>query len=88
VADLRDVRDEVRLWDAALLERPQLVAATKRDLARQPDPLPDLVAEARRLGLSVVPVSAVSGAGLLELRRTMGRLLQAVAPHPALAGDP
>ena len=88
VADLRAVREEVRLWDAALLERPQLVAATKRDLAGQPDPLPDLAAEARHLGLSLVPVSAVSGAGLLELRRTMGRLLQAAAPHPALAGQP
>src|SRR5213083_1288542 len=30
VADLRAVRDEVRLWSAVLLDRPQLVAATKR----------------------------------------------------------
>ena len=31
VADLHAVREEVREWNPALLDRPQLVAATKRD---------------------------------------------------------
>src|SRR6185503_19597088 len=75
-ADLRAVREEVRHWDPALLERPQLVVATKRDAATEPDPLPALEAEARRLGLEVRPVSAVTGEGLAELKRSLGRIVR------------
>jgi GTP-binding protein len=77
VADLRAVRDEVALWDAALLERPQLVVATKRDAIATPDPLPALLREARSLGLEVVPVSAHRGDGLEELGRHALALLAA-----------
>jgi GTP-binding protein len=73
VSALGAVREEVRLWQPSLLERPQLVAATKRDLAgsADEDPLPALEAAAERLGLDVVPVSAVTGAGLTELKRAL-----------------
>jgi GTP-binding protein len=87
-ADLALVREEVGRWDAALLERPQLLAASKRDLAGGPegeDPLPDLRAEAARLGMQVVPVSAVRGDGLLELKRALRGLVQAAQPVPTLA---
>jgi GTP-binding protein len=83
-ADLRLVVEEVRQWQGALLERPQLVAATKRDLVGAEDPLPSLHAQAARLGLEVVPVSALTGEGLSLLKR---RLLALVArPAPALEG--
>ena len=75
-ADLRAVREEVRHWDAALLERPQIVVATKRDAISGPDPLPALEEEARRLGLKVRPVSAVTGQGLAELKRSLARLVR------------
>jgi GTP-binding protein len=75
-ADLRAVREEVRQWDPALLERPQLVVATKRDAVTGTDPLPALEAEARALGMEVRPVSAVSGDGLGELKRSLGRLVR------------
>lgn len=75
VEDLRIAREEVRRWDESMLERPQVVAATKRDLVGDDDPLPALLAEARTLGLQVVPVSAVAGKGLLELKRALVRLL-------------
>ena len=52
VADLRAVREEVRRWDPALLERPQLIVASKRDAVAEPDPLPALRAEAAALGLA------------------------------------
>ncbi len=87
-ADLALVREEVRRWDRALLERPQLLAASKRDLAGGPeggDPLPDLSAEAARLGMPVVPVSAVRGDGLLDLKRALLRLVQTAQPVPTLA---
>jgi GTPase len=79
VAELRTVREEVRLWDPSLLERPQLVAASKRDIAGEEDPLPALREEARRLGMPVVPVSAVTGAGLDELKRALVGLLAEAA---------
>ena len=86
VADLRAVRDEVRHWDAALLERPQIVVATKRDAVTDADPLTALEEEARRLGLEVRPVSAVTGEGLAELKRALGRLVREAAA--AKAGGP
>jgi len=84
-ADLRKVREEVERFDPELLRRPQLVAATKRDAVTGADPLPSLVAAADELGLPVVPVSAVTGAGLLELKRAMLRSLP--ASFAAVAGE-
>jgi GTPase len=77
VEDLGLVREEVRQWDASLLDRPQLVAATKRDARSDPDPLPDLERAAGRLGLEVFPVSAVTGEGLVELKRALLRQVEA-----------
>jgi GTPase len=77
VEDLGLVRDEVRQWDETLLDRPQLVAATKRDALSDPDPLPELTRAARGLGLEVIPVSAVTGAGLAELTRALLRHVDA-----------
>jgi GTP-binding protein len=79
--DLALVREEVRRYAPALLDRPQLVAASKRDLAGADDPLPGLVAAAARLDLEVVAVSAATGDGLLALKR---RLLGMIAASRAL----
>jgi GTP-binding protein len=91
VADLLLVREEVWRWDASLLERPQLVAASKRDVAASPgaqDPLPRLRAEALRLGMEVVPVSAVRGDGLVELKRALARLVREAVAVPVLEERP
>jgi len=87
-ADLRAVREEVRLWDPALLERPQLVVATKRDAVTEPDPLPALKAEAAALRLEVRPVSAVSGEGLPELKRALGLLVREASAAKAVETRP
>jgi GTPase len=71
VHDLRAVREEVREWNAEMLDRPQLVVATKRDALGEEDPLGALRAEAGALGLEVVPVSAATGEGLLDLKRAL-----------------
>ena len=77
-ADLAAVREEVRQWNPELLARPQLVAATKRDAVDPAnDPLPRLVEAARALGLDVVPVAAVTGAGLPDLKRRLLALVDA-----------
>jgi GTP-binding protein len=84
-ADLALVRDEVRSYLPELLERPQLVAATKRDLDAATDALAALERAASKLGLEVIPVSAVTGEGLVRLKRrllvtlTAARALEPVA---------
>ena len=84
-ADLELVREEVRRYLPELLERPQLVAATKQDAAASRDALAGLEAEAARLGLEVVPVSAVTGEGLVQLkRRLLARLAAARVSESAL----
>jgi len=80
VADLLAIREEVRHWNAELLQRPQLLAASKRDAVADPDPLPDLVAEARRLGLDVVPISGVARTGLDELKQRLAMLALPAVP--------
>jgi GTPase len=75
--DLELVRDEVRRYLPELLERPQLVAATKQDAAASADALASLQRAAEPLALEVVPVSAVTGAGLVALKRRLLGLLAA-----------
>ncbi|MGD8894575.1 MAG: GTPase ObgE [Acidobacteriota bacterium] len=82
MADLLLAREEVGLWDASMLERPQVVAATKRDLTGARDPLPALREGAASLGLEMVPVSAVTGEGLTALTRCIDRLLEAARLLP------
>jgi GTP-binding protein len=81
-ADLLLAREEVRSWDASMLERPQVVAATKRDIAGADDPLPALRAEAEKLGLDVLAVSAMTGEGLATLTRRLDRLVDGSPPLP------
>jgi GTPase len=84
VSDLLAVREEVRLARPEILERPQLVAASKRDALVEPDPLPALIEAARTLGIDVVPISAVSGEGLPELRRRLRGLVDGTRQPSAL----
>jgi GTP-binding protein len=74
-ADLALVRDEVRSYLPELLERPQLVAATKRDLDADGEGLLSLEKAAAKLGLEVIPVSAATGQGLERLKRRLLAIL-------------
>jgi GTP-binding protein len=71
------VREEVRRWDPSLLARPQLVAASKRDAVGPLDPLPSLARAAGRWGLELIPISAVTGEGLPDLKLALLRLVTA-----------
>jgi GTP-binding protein len=87
-ADLAAVREEVRQWKPELLDRPQLVAATKRDaVVEGHDPLPGLVEQARVFGLEVAPVSAISGEGLLALKRRLRGHIEAARMELAVEGQ-
>lgn len=87
-ADLALVRDEVRAYLPELLERPQLVAATKRDLGPgESAALESLARAASGLGLELVAVSAVTGSGLPQLkRRLLAGLRAARATEPVAEG--
>jgi GTP-binding protein len=87
-SDLRAVREEVARFDPALLERPQLLAATKRDALAAPDPLPALRQAADGMGLETIPVSAVTGDGLAALKHALLGLVEAAEPATALPGRP
>jgi len=80
ITAFRQVREEIRLWDPELLERPLLVVATKRDAAGSPDSLTDLRREVAAHGIEVLPVSGVRGDGLAELKARAWGLL---TPDPA-----
>jgi GTP-binding protein len=85
--DLALVREEVRNYLPELLERPQLVAATKRDVIEDPQALAALERAAADIGLEVVPVSAVTGDGLTRLkRRLLATLAFAKANEPVAEG--
>jgi GTP-binding protein len=84
LADFHAVREEARLWDPALLEKPQLLVASKRDAMQADDPLPELRRAAAELGIPVFPVSAVTGEGLPELRRAVWAHLAVATESPAL----
>jgi GTPase len=80
VEDFDTLQRELGLYDAELLEKPQLVAANKVDALDDPDRLERLEERARQLGLAFFAVSAVTGRGVPPL-------LEAAWPHIAQARE-
>ncbi|MGD9905456.1 MAG: GTPase ObgE [Vicinamibacterales bacterium] len=78
VEDLDTVRRELGLFDPALLDKPQLVAANKIDALDDPGRLAALQARAAALALPCLPISAATGSGVAAL-------LEAAWPHVAAA---
>src|SRR5690606_20343737 len=68
IDNYRQIREEMRLFDPALLERPEIVCVTKAEL---PDAVPaaELLSEDRQR--PVMLISAVTGRGLAELTRVI-----------------
>lgn len=77
ISDLAVLREELRRHDPALLDRPQLVALTKIDLPDAVAMAELVTAQLREQGDEVIPVSAVSGEGLDDLRFRLGELVSA-----------
>jgi len=77
--DLTVIRRELELFRAELLERPQLVAATKIDAVDEPERLERLRARASEWRLPVFPISAVTGQGLPALLEALWRGMAAGA---------
>jgi GTP-binding protein len=67
VKDLDTIRRELELYDAALLDKPQVVVATKLDAVDDPERVKALQKRAKDASLPFFKVSAVSGEGLPPL---------------------
>lgn len=80
VRTLRLLRDELAEYDPELLELPALIALNKTDLASEKEIAAE-VEELSGFGLAVLPVSALEGRGLTELRDALFALLP---PRPQL----
>ena len=75
--DYETICRELHAFSAALSNRPRVIVASKRDLAREEeDPLPSIQALATRDGLDLFEISAATGQGLKELTRHLAALLQ------------
>ncbi|HEY8167239.1 MAG TPA: GTPase ObgE [Candidatus Limnocylindrales bacterium] len=84
-ADFAIIRDELRLHDPALLEKPMLVAANKLDLPAGAEHLPAFLAARRSDGTTAVGISADARTGLDALVQQLAALLPDAA---AMAAPP
>jgi GTPase len=73
IENYRTIREELRLYNAALLEHPQLVAVTKSELTGADEVRARLEAE---IGAPVMLISAVTGAGLERLLELVWREIE------------
>ncbi|HLQ45203.1 MAG TPA: GTPase, partial [Planctomycetaceae bacterium] len=76
LANYRAIREELRLHDASLAERPELAAVTKYELPQACSVADQLEAE---IGRPVLRLSAVTGKGLPDLVNRVFELLKEVA---------
>ena len=79
----RSIDGELQAYGAGLAERPQVVVLNKIDLVAAPRHFP--VDDSRVL--AVTSVSAVTGEGIDELKRTLFELIPEAMPEAALDGD-
>ena len=74
LTNYRVIRDELKLFDPALVERPEIVAVSKAELPAAAEVRQQL---ADSLDRDVLAISAVTGAGLDKLLYAIGRALDA-----------
>lgn len=86
IADIYAINTELKRYNAALAERPQVIAANKIDALAQgsADPVAAIRAEFEPAGIRVFPISAVSGQGLSELLYYVSRLLGETDDKPVI----
>jgi GTPase len=71
----RTIREELKLYDATLLERPEIVVVSKSELPESEELAAQLQNELQR---PVLRISAVTGRGLPELIAAISRELAAL----------
>lgn len=87
VADIRAINKELEAYNPELLTRPQVIAANKIDAIYddgEENPVDRLRREFEPEGISVYPISAVSGQGVKELLYHVNELLKTVDRKPVI----
>jgi GTP-binding protein len=75
IDNYRNIRDELRMYDATLLDRPELPIVTKCELPEADETATRLSEE---IGNPVMKISAVTGKGLPELTQALLKLINPV----------
>lgn len=81
IRDFEVINEELRLYNPALAEKPQIVVANKIDLPGARENLQRCLPYWRKLGCEVFPISALTGEGLTPLVYKMAELVKAHQPH-------
>ncbi len=79
LANYHQIREELRLYDAELVDRPEIVVVTKCELP-DADDIAELLAE--DLGRPVMKISSATGQGLVELTRLVVEKLREMKGNP------
>ena len=79
LADYRQVNEELAQYDAALADRPQIVAVNKADTEETQEQLAEVTAALKKMGVSPVVMSAATGEGV---QAVLDRVLQALEASP------
>jgi len=80
VLGVESLEDELRLYSAALAEKPRILVVTKADAAQDPAPLDRLRELAAARGIEFHLISSVTGRGLVELVGAVGAALDRLGP--------
>lgn len=83
LADFDAMNAELRLYDAALAERPQVVVLNKIDLPEVREQRPALARAFAARGVTLQAISAATGEGTAELLESIWRALAATPPRQA-----
>lgn len=88
VEDIKTIDRELEAYDPQLAKKPQVIAANKVDAIYreedQTDPLEALREAFGPMGISIYPISAVSGQGIKELLYGIEELLKTVEDTPVV----
>ena len=93
VDDLKTIRRELELYNAALLDKPQIVAANKIDAVDDPQRVKALERAARKLKQPFFRISGVTGEGVNDVVEAVwpiiaaGRSVDAAAIEPTAPAD-
>jgi GTPase len=85
VLDYAQINTELSLFDPALAQKPQIVALNKMDLPDVQERLKDIERRLKKKGVSVLPISAVSGLNLTSLLYKTAELLRSA---PTVTQEP
>ncbi len=74
--DIEKINMELKLYKEELLDKPQLIAANKADIAQNPEAIDEFISKMEVKGYEVFLISAVTGTGLKRLIHRTAELVR------------